>query len=162
MSTFVDVTTKANRLARELGPAGNRRMILFLGRAARADYDSVIADDLGSDQAFRNWRRPPKKRLKISAGLFVVDDETVTVGPRLVGPFHVLDRGRKERAAQERYEIQYSDGPRGRRRRYAKAKRAVSATAGRNTSYRARVLIGKRTPQRAAAYTARRLAKAWR
>ena len=162
MSTFLEVARKCDRLASDLGPAGRAKMIRHLAVGARRDYDSEIADDLGADQAFSNWRRPPKRRVPVRVKIYHGPGDATTIGPSPVGLFFVLDRGRKAREAQARRKIEYPDGPAGRRRKYTKAKRAVSATSGRDTADRARRKIDRNTPDRANAYVAQTLRKAWR
>lgn len=143
MSSFAEVARKADRLSRELGPQGRKKMLVSLAKQAKADYASEIERVTGPDFELRNWRRPPKKRIHFRARYKLFGDDTQAgITPAPVGPYKVLDLGRRPGVS--------------------KKGRPYSGTRGNGISPAARNKIVTRTPKRAEAETAKAIARGWR
>jgi hypothetical protein len=160
MSEFDAVSRKFQALSRDLGGAGLRGVVTRVSVAAKKDIDAKVVRDLGSDRKFSNWGK-----FKFGSGFDLTSDSTSVVKPRPVGPWFVLEQGRKGKA---------DAFPKGRRRRKVyktpwglrTATRASpwrsGKTKGKGTLTDATKEIGKRTPERIEAETLRAIGKHFR
>lgn len=142
MATFDSVARKVDRLAGTCSPQARRRILARLGMEGKADYLGEISADIGADLQMSNWRRPPKKRITFRARYKVLDDNRVVIAPSPVGPFSVIDVGR--RAGE------------------SKRGRIVSRSRGQGTAARAQNKIIRETPGRARKLVASNIARAMR
>jgi hypothetical protein len=125
---------KLDRLEKDLAgkSGGEARMGRYglLGKRAAVD---ALASDIG-DASMSNWRRGKPIDLKPAYEVLSNHEVEIAPRPRQRGPWRVLESGRQARGRVE------ATG-RGRRQR---AKRAVSASRGKNTWTDASKLIEKR------------------
>lgn len=142
MATFDSVARKVDRLAGTCSPQARRRILARLGMEGKKDYLAEISHDIGNDLQMTNWRRAPKKQITFRARYKVIDDNRVVIAPSPVGPFSVIDIGRKA-----------GDSKRG---------RPVSRSKGKGTAARAQDKIIQETPGRARKLVASNIAKAMR
>jgi hypothetical protein len=142
VATFATVARKVDRLAGTVSPQSRRRILTRLGADGKQDYMEEISRDLGADLTMSNWRRAPKKQIKFGARYKVLDDNRVVISPRPVGPFKVVDLGRKAGTS--------------------KRGRPVSASRGHRTADRAQNVIIDKTPARARKLVAANIARAMR
>ena len=99
---FNSLAHKIDAMSQDLEGQGLRKITNSVALAGKFDVLDEVESDIGPDRRMSNWR------LKFNAGYEVTSNTTAVLTPRPIGPWYVLNEGR--RGKQEAY-------PRGRRKR---------------------------------------------
>jgi len=106
VSDFDALAAKLGRqvaaIGQEMSGSGQRSILTKVSVEAKKDVDKEVVASLGGDRKFSNWG------VRFGSGFEVVSDSRSELKPRPLGPWLVLEKGRKGKAAAY---------PRGRRRR---------------------------------------------
>lgn len=144
MGEFSPFMAKLDRLGKEIGGEGQRRMLETLGRLAKDDVSAAVAGSLGDHSMSHWWRGRPVQ----IGGKYTVRADTVEITP---GPgaaqMRVLEDGRQGGGSHDLVlvgRVRKNGTRRGRSRG-----RASGATRGKGTWTHAVERISRQTPQRA-------------
>lgn len=142
---FAPFLAKMERLQREVGGEGQRRMLDVLGKGAKQDVEAAVHGDLGDLSMSHWWRGRP---IQIQ-GRYDVKGDTVEVtpSPRARGPMRLLQDGRRGGGSHDLVLVGRvrKDGTRRARSRG----RSSGATRGKGTWSDATDRIARETPKRA-------------
>lgn len=142
---FGPFLAKMERLQREVGGEGQRRMLDVLGKGAKQDVEAAVHGDLGDLSMSRWWPGHPGQ----IEGRYDVKGDTVEVTPtpRSRGRFRVLEDGRRGGGSHDLVLVGRvrRDGTRRARSRG----RSSGATRGKGTWTDATNRIARETPKRA-------------
>ena len=162
-SDFARVIRKAQATQRELSGDAAKKRLERVGKAAAKIADSAVRADIGDQSMSHWWKSAP---IDIVAQSKALDERSVEVAPprKTRGPWRVLEEGRKAYAAGDfrisgmRYRKKSDDWVQKRRR----VKRAVGATAGKQTWSDAVQMIERQVPDLMADEAAKAFRRVWR
>ena len=153
---FDSLAHKVGALARDLDGRSLREITGRVALEAKNDIHTEAARDLGSDRRMSGWGR-----FRFSAGYDLTSDHTAEIKPRPAGPWVVLERGRRGKAAGQpkRKRTKVYRTPWGLRTATKSAPFRTGGTRGHRTWTIAMRTVERETPQRIQQHARRTIAR---